>query len=232
MKKPIPVTLNIPRNLRSRTSCNLTRIACALVINLFCMSLIDSGALLCHATPDTAAPPACDDGVYFSRRVEPDARTALRATFLVEGNVDDVYRTLRDAERFPEFMPGTHEVIVLEDNADFQIVSFKGGRGLFATEVVLQRTSDDHLRRISWSLVRGSLKSSDGFWNVEPDTVCGASRVTYSNIVDAKLPLPTRVIHSFLRSSIEETAECLRLRVASGDVWQSDTYLKRRAKSR
>jgi ribosome-associated toxin RatA of RatAB toxin-antitoxin module len=232
MKQYMHATLNMLKKMRTRTSCNLTWIACVLVINLFCMSLIDSGALLCHATPDTAAPPACDDGVYFSRSVELDARTALRAAFHVHGDVDDVYRTLRDAERFPEFMPGTHEVIVLEDSAEFQIVSFKGGRGLFATEVVLRRTSDDQQRRISWSLVRGSLKSSDGFWSVEPDTHCGTALVTYFNIVDAKLPLPARVIHSFLRRNIEETAECLRQRVASNGMWQSDTYLKRRAKSR
>jgi len=232
MKKYMHATLNILKKMRTRTFCTRTRNAYMMFINLFCLLLIVPGALHCRAAQTTSVPAACDDSVYFSRSVEPDARTALRASFRVHGDVDDVYRTLRDAERFPEFMPGTHEVVVLEDSAEFQIVSFKGGCGLFATEVVLRRTSDDQQRRISWSLVRGSLKSSDGFWEVEPDAHCGAALVTYSNIVDAKLPLPTRVIHSFLRRNIEETAECLRQRIASNGVWQSDAYLKRTAKSR
>jgi hypothetical protein len=75
--------------------------------------------------------------------------------------------------------------------------------------------------------VRGSLKSSEGFWAVETNNLCGTSLVTYSNIVDANLPVPARLIHSFLRSNIEETAVNLRKRVASGGVWQSKKYQKR-----
>jgi ribosome-associated toxin RatA of RatAB toxin-antitoxin module len=146
--------------------------------------------------------------------------------------VDDVYHTLRDAERFPEFMPGTDEVRILEDNGKCKTVLFKGSRGFLSAEVVLRRISDDPLRRISWSLVRGSLKSSDGFWSVEQDTRCEAALVTYSNTVDAKLLVPTRIVHAFLRKSVEETAECLRLRVASGGVWQSEKYKKRKAKAK
>ncbi len=201
----------------------------ATVLTIIWVSLIVTNSPLGYAAQTATMPRTCDDGVYFSRSVEPDSRTALRATFLVDGSADDVYHTLRDAERFPEFMPGTDEVCVLENKDTMQIVSFKGRRGFITAEVVLRRTSDDQNRRITWSLVRGSLKSSDGFWTVAPDEQCGASLVTYSNIVDAKLPLPKRVIHSFLRGSIEETAACLRRRVQSGGVWQSEKYLKRTA---
>ncbi len=82
---------------------------------------------------------------------------ALRASFLVQGDADLVDETLRNAEKFPEFMPNTDEVQVLERAEDHQIVSFKGSSGLFKSEVVLRRVADDRSRRISWSLVRGSL---------------------------------------------------------------------------
>jgi len=185
----------------------------------------------CQAAQDSAHFD-CDSTVHFSRHAGPDSGTELRATFLVQGDPDEVYRTLRDAERFPEFMPGTSEVRVLEKHPDCQIVSFKGARGIFEAEVVLRRVSDDTRRRISWSLVRGSLKSSDGFWLVEPYSRCGAALVSYANTVEARPLVPARLIHSFLRGSIEDTAECLRRRVASGGVWQSDTYLKQAAKER
>ena len=124
---------------------------------------------VCHAE-DTPAAPGCDETVHFSRVAQADAHTALRASFLVRGDADAVYETLRDAEKFPEFMPNTDEVTVLEQAEDHQIVSFKGSSGLFKSEVVLRRVADDRSRRISWSLIRGSLKSSDGFWSVEHDT--------------------------------------------------------------
>jgi ribosome-associated toxin RatA of RatAB toxin-antitoxin module len=170
--------------------------------------------------------------VHFRQVAQADAHTALRASFLVRGDVDDVYTTLRDAEKFPEFMPNTDEVQVLERAQDHQIVSFKGSSGLFKSEIVLRRVADDRSRRISWNLVRGSLKSSDGFWAIEHDPMCGASRVTYSNTVDAKLPVPARFVHSFLRKSIEDTAVSLRRRVASGGTWQSEEYCRRLKKSR
>jgi ribosome-associated toxin RatA of RatAB toxin-antitoxin module len=186
---------------------------------------------LCHSE-DTPVAPGCEETVHFSRVVQLDAHTAMRATFLVRGDADAVYTTLRDAEKFPEFMPNTDEVTVLERAEDHQIVSFKGSSGLFKSEVILRRVADNRSRRISWSLVRGSLKSSEGFWAVEHDTTCGASRVTYSNTVNAKLPVPTRLVHSFLRTSIEDTAVSLRRRVASNGTWQSEEYRKRLKKSR
>lgn len=176
--------------------------------------------------------PECAETVQFSRAVETDSRMALQATFLVNGNADDVYRALRDAEKFPEFMPGTEEVEVLEKTDVFQIVLFKGSSGPFSAEVVLRRVADDCRRRITWSLVRGSLKSSDGFWAVENDNECGASRVTYSNAVESKLPVPARLIHSFLRGSIEDTAVNLRRRIASGGIWQSERYRRLQARKR
>lgn len=202
-----------------------------LLIICLCWHVLSTCLSLCHAE-DTAAAPECDEAVHFSRIAQSDKRMALRAAFLVRGDVDDVYTTLRDAEKFSEFMPNTDEVKVLEHAEDHQIVSFKGSSGPFKSEVVLRRVADDRSRRIVWSLVRGSLKSSDGFWSVEHDTVCGASRVTYANTVDANLPLPGRLVRSFLRTSIEDTAVRLRKRVSSGGVWQSEEYRRRLKKSR
>ena len=203
-----------------------------LFIMFLCWHALAPRMSVCHAGDSCAAVPGCDEAVHFSRVAQADAHTALRASFLVRGDADEVYTALRDAEKFPEFMPNTDEVKVLEHAEDHQIVSFKGSSGPFKSEVVLRRVADDHSRRIAWSLVRGSLKSSDGFWSVEHDTMCGVSRVNYSNTVDAKLPLPGRLVRSFLRTSIEDTAMNLRKRVASNGTWQSEEYRRRLKKSR
>jgi ribosome-associated toxin RatA of RatAB toxin-antitoxin module len=203
--------------------------------NLLILCLCWHALAPCHAVcraDDTPAAPGCDETVHFSRVAQADAHTALKASFLVRGDADLVYETLRDAEKFPEFMPNTDEVQVLEHAADHRIVSFKGSSGLFKSEIVLRRVADDRSRRISWNLIRGSLKSSDGFWSVEHDPACGASRVNYSNTVDAKLPVPASLVQSFLRKSIEDTAVSLRRRVASNGTWQSEEYRKRLKKSR
>lgn len=193
-----------------------------------CLHALALGPSFCYGENACSSSPECSDAVHFSRTVGTDSRTALRAAFLVRGKADDVYQALRDAEKFPEFMPGTDEVQILENAEDHQIVSFKGSSGLFKAEVVLRRVADDRQRLITWSLVRGSLKSSDGFWAVETDSLCGASLVTYSNTIASKMPVPTRLVHSFLRGSIENTAVNLRRRIASGGVWQSEEYRRRK----
>ena len=198
-----------------------------LLIMCLCWHALAPWMSVCQAEDTGPAAPGCDETVHFSRVAQADAHTALRASFLVRGDADAVYTTLRDAAKFPEFMPNTDEVTVLEQAEDHQIVSFKGSSGLFKSEVVLRRVADDRSRRISWSLVRGSLTSSDGFWAVEHDTMCGASRVNYSNTVDAKLPVPGSLVRSFLRKSIEDTAVSLRKRVSSNGTWQSEEYRKR-----
>lgn len=165
--------------------------------------------------------------VRFEKVSLPDGRTAVRASFHVQGDRALVYETLRDAEKFPEFMPNTREVTVLDTGAGFQIVNFRGGTGVFKTDITLKRSCDAQQHRISWSLVAGQPKSCDGFWQVLPAPEGAGATVVYENTLDLHLLIPDVLVRSFLKKSLRKTAERLQKRVRSNGVWISKEYRTR-----
>lgn len=165
--------------------------------------------------------------VRFEKKALQNGKTAVRATFHVCGDCVSVYGTLRDAEKFPEFMPNTRAVTVLETGKEYRIVNFRGGTGIFKTDITLKRFCDDRQQRISWSLVAGQPKSCDGFWQVQPASEGAGTMVVYENTIDLHLLIPDVLVRSFLKKSLRETAECLRRRVQSNGVWTSQEYRRR-----
>jgi ribosome-associated toxin RatA of RatAB toxin-antitoxin module len=167
------------------------------------------------------------DGLALSNEITPDGQTAVQAVFDVDADADAVYRVLRDAERFPEFMPDTKEVRILESGPGYQITHFWGGKGVFESRLTLKRTLLDTDRKISWSLIEGRPRAVTGYWHVEQAPDGRGSRVTYLNHIDVGGWIPEAMVRHFVKQSLHAMAANLRKRVDSGGVWQSAEYLER-----
>jgi ribosome-associated toxin RatA of RatAB toxin-antitoxin module len=165
------------------------------------------------------------EGVKVTEEKIPGGRIAIQAVFRIDAPPDQVYKTLRDASRFPEFMPGTKEVRILESGDGYQVASFLGGSGLFESTVVMKRTLADTERRVSWTLVKGRVREMTGFWLVQEAEEQAVSLVTYRNYVNAGALIPDGIVREYLKRDIPPMVAALRKRVLSGGTWRSEAYL-------
>lgn len=165
--------------------------------------------------------------VQISDETAPDGTPGIRAVFWMEAEADVVYQTLRDSQHFPEFMPDTRKVFVLESGPDYQIACFSGVVGFINSDLTLKRVYDDTTRRISWSLISGLPREMTGFWLVEKDPHRSGSFVMYTSYVAKDFWFPDGIVRGLLRNNINKTAASLRKRVESGGNWKSEEYLRR-----
>jgi ribosome-associated toxin RatA of RatAB toxin-antitoxin module len=162
--------------------------------------------------------------VKISEEKTAGGKTALKAIFFIHGEPDLVYEILKDASRFPEFMPDTLEAKIIESGADFHVAGFTGSNGLIQSRLVMRRIFADHERRISWTQVEGSAREVQGSWVVKAEN--GGSTVTYWSFVDAGALVPDGLVRAYQKDSIPPMVANLRLRVHSGGNWKSENYLK------
>src|SRR5437660_10250416 len=87
---------------------------------------------------------------------------------LIAANVETVYRTAKDVERFPEFMPDVKSLRVLERSEDDwrTVVEWVGLIPEFKTTIkwVEEDRWDDGAHTCDFHLVRGDFKSYGGQW--------------------------------------------------------------------
>ena len=197
------------------------------VLSLSFMSLAPHQGLCSQS--DTAS---LAEGVTVTEEKMPGGRIAIQAVFRIQARPDQVYRTLRDVSRFPEFMPGTREVRILESGEGYQVAGFLGDGGLSGSTVVMRRELADTERRISWTLVEGRARELQGFWLVQESEEQGGSLVTYSNYVDAGVLVPGAIVRERLKKDIPPLVAALRKRVLSGGTWRSEEYLNASGRSR
>ena len=156
-----------------------------------------------------------------------DGKKAVTAVFVLKADPELVYATLRDVEKFPEFMPGSADVEILEKGDSYQIVKFSGSRGLFSADIVMKRIIDDKNKRIEWCLVDGPPREVSGYWYVEKDKKNGSVLVHYSNHVNAGMLIPGFMVRKILFEDIQKMVPNILKRVKSGGTWMSEEYLEK-----
>jgi len=188
-----------------------------------CFSLMTLGPHQSLCSRSDTTPLA--EGVRITEEKMPEGRVAIQAVFRIDAPPDQVYKTLRDVSRFPEFMPGTREVRILESGEGYQVASFLGDGGLLESNVVMKRILADTERRISWTLVEGRAREMKGFWLVREAEEKGGTLVTYRNYVDAGALIPGAIVREYLKKGVPPMVAALRKRVLSGGTWRSEAYL-------
>ena len=182
--------------------------------------LLLSGSVITYAADRSEA-----SGLIITNEKRADGKKAVTAVFSVNADPELVYHTLRDVERFPEFMPGSAAVKMLEKKAGYQVVKFSGSRGLLSADIVMKRIIDDKNRKIEWSIVDGPPKEVSGYWSVGSND--NGSIVHYSNYVDAGLLIPGFLVRKYLIEDIQRMVPNIIRRIESGGTWLSGEYLEK-----
>ncbi len=194
------------------------------IISLTCFFLIGAAGY-CHGEGAVVSDyERTNEDLMITEALRPDGKKTLRAVFHVKADPDLVYRTLRDVEFFPEFMPNSDRVEILERGERFQIVKFSGSRGFFRADIVMKRMLSDEERRIEWCLVQGPPREVSGYWQVGGETRDGRVMVAYSNYMDAGRLIPDFVARSLLKDDIRAMVVSIRKRVEGEATRPADEF--------
>jgi ribosome-associated toxin RatA of RatAB toxin-antitoxin module len=189
--------------------------------------LLPSAGYAAECTDACQVPAASANEPTITEEKAANGKTAVKAVFFVPGEPDLVYGILKDASRFPEFMPDTLEARIIESAEDYHVADFRGSNGLIQSRFVMRRIFADQERRISWTQVEGNARDVKGSWVVQAEN--GGSVVTYWSVVDAGALVPDALVRAYQKESIPPMVANLRLRVESGGTWKSEAYLKNKA---
>ena len=127
----------------------------------------------------------------------------------IDAPVERVYELLVDFDRYPEFMPGVKETIVLDREDDMAIVEF-------SIKVIKEfnytlRFSFAPPRELAWTYVGGDFKSITGGWTierVEDEKTCA----TYSVDIDGGFFIPKAISNQLLKFNVPELLQAVKRR--------------------
>ena len=143
-------------------------------------------------------------------------------TIEIAAEPDRVYRTARDVESFPVFMPDVESVRVLERSDDGRrlVTDWVGLLPEFRLKVRWAEEDlwDDDTRTCRFTQVRGDFKSYSGTWQFRPShqgTVF-ESVVRYEIEIPLVGPLIQGVIKKKMRENVGRLQEALKRHVEEG----------------
>jgi ribosome-associated toxin RatA of RatAB toxin-antitoxin module len=125
---------------------------------------------------------------------------------------DVVYRTAKDVETFPEFMPDVKSVRTVESSDDGRrtVTEWVGLVREFAVTVKWTEEDlwDDDARRCDFRLVKGDYKSYGGSWEFLPQE----GGTLFRSVVDYEyeLPLVGPLIKGLVRKKMQENVTRLQ----------------------
>jgi len=145
------------------------------------------------------------------------------ATALVKAPPEEVWRTVRDYDRFHEFMPRLSEARVLKREDECAFIRYQAG--VLWIEVVyhIKACATRPGERIDFELApeyENSIKATYGFWQITSIAEGRAAVVSYSAYLDPGIPVPDAVSRSFARSNIVQVLENVRKRAESKGTWK------------
>jgi ribosome-associated toxin RatA of RatAB toxin-antitoxin module len=138
---------------------------------------------------------------------------------VIDADVETVYRTAKDVERFPEFMPDVKSLRVLERSEDGRrtVVEWVGLIPEFKLTVkwVEEDAWDDAAHTCDFQFVRGDFKSYGGRWQFLPAP--GGTRflsvVDYEYDIPLIGPLIKAVILKKMRENVDRLQTALKQRI-------------------
>ncbi len=171
-----------------------------------------------------------DKNLVITYEKNEDGKKYIKAVFKLDADPEKVYRTLRDVEMFPEFMPGSAAVEIIEKKEKHQVVKFSGSRGLLSADITMKRFIDDENKKIGWTILDGPPKEVNGYWLVKENSKKGEPKsvVYYTNYVDAGVLVPGFLVRKYMREDVERMVPNIIKRVKSDGTWLSEDFLKKK----
>jgi ribosome-associated toxin RatA of RatAB toxin-antitoxin module len=143
-------------------------------------------------------------------------------SLVIAADVESVYRTAKDVERFPEFMPDVKSLRVLERSEDGRrtVVEWVGLIAEFKTTVkwIEEDQWDDVTHTCDFQLVRGDFKSYSGRWEFHPT----AEGTRFTSVLDYEYDIPLigplikKLIFKKMGENVDRLQAALKERVERG----------------
>ena len=162
-------------------------------------------------------------GEVFTARPDGRHSTDVVVKAWIKAPRQEVWKTLRDYDRFAEFFPKVRDVHTVKREGESYWVYYRT-EVLWVTVVYhLKLTAIKPFRRIEFETapeLPNDLKEVRGFWAFD-DAPGGLGTVlTYSVQVDTGIPAPEFLARKLSKPGLVEVVENARRRVESGNSWR------------
>lgn len=135
------------------------------------------------------------------------------ATAEIDAPLDAVWAVVEDVLTAPDWQGGLDDITAIEHDAEGRPTLVETENDIKVTKVKTKvRFSYDGPTRLSWSQVKGDLKSVDGAWVLE-DLGDGRTRATYELEVDTG-----RVLGMLVRGPVEGKVRSLLVDARPGEL--------------
>jgi len=133
----------------------------------------------------------------------------------IDAPLDEVWAVVEDVESAPDWQGGLLDIEPLEHDEDGRPTLVQAENDIKVRKVKSQvRFSYEAPTRLTWTQVKGDLKSVDGSWELE-DLGDGRTRATYTLDGD-----PGRVIGMLIRGPVEDALRGMLVNARPGELKQ------------
>ena len=129
----------------------------------------------------------------------------LRVHFDADAAPSEAIELIWDVERFTRSFPDVLSLEILEQSETHQRVRYVIDAKFKKLSYVLNRNlkRDETTHEVTWSMVKGDLRSVDGAWRISSRTD-GRSDIEYESFVDASVFIPSAVIRQGALQKVDE----------------------------
>lgn len=124
---------------------------------------------------------------------------------LIKGQIDDIYKIVKNMEAYPGFMHDLESVEVIERGSDYTIshwVSNVDGRRIVWTE---RDTFFDDENRIVYKQTEGDLKKMEGEWRLQNSD--GGVEVSLAVDFEFGIPMIAGLLNPILKKKVRDNSE-------------------------
>lgn len=139
---------------------------------------------------------------------------AAKSKIFVEAPPQDVFEVITDYESYLEFIPEINSVKMLEEGKDHAVVDFLFNAGKTINYVL--RFTPKPYESLSWTLVRGDMKSNEGSWTLKPQK--NGTEVTYQVSMDFGMLVPRFVVSMVTGAGLPGILKRFKQRVETGEA--------------
>jgi carbon monoxide dehydrogenase subunit G len=138
------------------------------------------------------------------------------STAEINAPLDEVWKLVEDVEKAPEWQGGLKDIEAIERDGEGRAVLVESASDAKVRTIKSTvRFSYDGPTRLSWTQVKGEMKSVDGSWTLE-DLGDGRTRATYALEVDMG-----RMLSMVIRGPLVDALRGMLVKARAGELKQA-----------
>ncbi len=166
-----------------------------------------------------------DGEVIFVENPEGSQKVQFVAKFYIKAPRKQVWRIMRDYDKFDEFLPNVQETKVVNQEGSVYWVEYTTKVLWIETNYTLRFDGVKKHGRVEVSLDKSRPHDRDesrGWWEFEDAPNGKGTVVTHSNYVKTGIPAPESIARKLSKASFPKMARNVRKRVESGGTWKKN----------